>query len=120
MERFSGEEIVNVGSGEDVSIAELTGMVAAAVGYDGGFHYAVEKPDGMPRKGLDASRCLALGCRARTSLRDGLERTCAWWNAQQPAWSRLPGLLVACRAGPNRRRRSWLGTAMTTAAILHP
>lgn len=85
MERYSGEEIVNVGSGEDVSIAELTEMVAAAVGYDGGFHYAVEKPDGMPRKGLDASRCLALGWRARTSLRDGLERTCAWWNARQSA-----------------------------------
>ena len=80
MERYSGEEPVNIGWGEDVSIAELAQLVAAAVGYDGGFRFATDKPDGAPRKLLDVGRLTALGWRPRIGLRDGLADAYRWFR----------------------------------------
>jgi GDP-L-fucose synthase len=73
MARYSGEEHVNVGWGEDVSIAELAALVAEVVGFAGGFRYAVDKPDGAPRKLLDVRRLAALGWRPKIPLRQGLQ-----------------------------------------------
>jgi len=64
--------LINVGAGKDLSIAELAGLVGAAVGYDGGFIYDASKPDGTPRKLLDTSRLAALGWQPRIGLRDGI------------------------------------------------
>ena len=66
---------VNVGWGVDVSIRELTELVAAAVGFEGRIVWDASKPDGTPRKLLDVSRLTALGWQARIALRDGLART---------------------------------------------
>lgn len=66
---------VNVGTGEDMSIRELTGLVADVVGYRGRVTWDTSRPDGTPRKLLDVSVLSALGWRARTGLREGVEQT---------------------------------------------
>ena len=79
MERYSGESHINVGCGADVSIRELAEMIAEVVGYEGGFRYAPEKPDGAPRKLLDVAKLTALGWRPRIPLRAGLEDAYRWF-----------------------------------------
>jgi GDP-L-fucose synthase len=73
MKNYSNQELVNIGTGEDVTIAEFARMVAAAIGYTGGISFDTSKPDGTPRKLLDVSRLAGLGWRARTSLNDGIK-----------------------------------------------
>jgi GDP-L-fucose synthase len=72
MKAYSGIDMVNIGTGEDITIAEFARLVAGVVGYRGGISYDVSRPDGTPRKLLDVSRLAGLGWRARTSLEDGL------------------------------------------------
>ena len=84
MQHYSGEEHVNLGTGVDVTIRELTQTIARVVGYEGEFVYDSTKPDGMPRKLLDVSRLSDLGWRARTDLETGLSRTYAWYCANSP------------------------------------
>jgi GDP-L-fucose synthase len=79
MERYSGDETVNVGTGTDITIRELAETVARVVGFRGGFTYNTAKPDGAPRKLLDVSRLHALGWTAKTSLEDGFRRTYDWF-----------------------------------------
>jgi GDP-L-fucose synthase len=74
MTNYSGNETVNVGSGEEVAIKELAGMVRDAVGFDGGIVFDPDMPDGTPRKLVDSSKINAMGWEARTKLRDGLKR----------------------------------------------
>jgi GDP-L-fucose synthase len=74
MKTYSSDELVNVGTGEDISIAEFARVVADAVGYTGTISYDRSKPDGTPRKLLDVSRLAQLGWRASTSLKDGISR----------------------------------------------
>ena len=76
---YSGKEHVNVGSGEEVSIAELARTIAAVVGYNGRFCYDKSKPDGMPRKLLDVARLTAMGWSARTGLTEGIRLTYDWY-----------------------------------------
>ena len=64
--------LVNIGCGEDVTIAELAGMVAEAVGYDGEIVFDANKPDGTPQKLLDVSRLSGMGWRPSVSLQDGI------------------------------------------------
>jgi GDP-L-fucose synthase len=64
--------LINIGAGEDQSIAELAALVAEVLGYRGDFVYDASKPDGTPRKLLDISRIKALGWRPRTGLRAGI------------------------------------------------
>lgn len=79
MERYDGEDIINVGVGEDVTIAELAEIVRDVVGYEGAIEWDTSKPDGTPRKLLDVSRLHALGWRARIGLREGIEQTYRWY-----------------------------------------
>ena len=72
MKTYSAIEMVNIGVGEDISIAEFARVVARAVGYTGAISYDPSKPDGTPRKLLDVSRLAQLGWRATTSLEDGI------------------------------------------------
>src|SRR5712672_3137318 len=72
MKNYSADELVNIGTGEDITIAEFARVVAAAVGYTGAIGFDPSRPDGTPRKLLDVSRLARLGWRARTSLEDGI------------------------------------------------
>jgi GDP-L-fucose synthase len=73
MKTYSDQELVNIGTGEDITIAEFARVVAATVGYTGGISFDASKPDGTPRKLLDVGRLTGLGWRARTSLVDGVK-----------------------------------------------
>jgi GDP-L-fucose synthase len=75
MKKYSSMELVNIGTGEDITIAEFARVVAAAVGYNGKIIFDTSRPDGTPRKLLDVSRLAKLGWRARTSLEDGIKLT---------------------------------------------
>jgi GDP-L-fucose synthase len=69
---YSHREMVNIGTGEDISIADFARVVAATVGYKGRISFDTSKPDGTPQKLLDVGRLAKLGWRARTSLEDGI------------------------------------------------
>jgi GDP-L-fucose synthase len=73
MRNYSDQGLVNIGSGEDITIAEFARVVAATVGYTGDISFDASKPDGTPRKLLDVSRLAGLGWHARTSLQDGIK-----------------------------------------------
>lgn len=79
MRHYDGEMWINVGVGEDLTIAQLAEMIREIVGFGGRIVYDPSKPDGMPRKLLDVSRLFALGWRPRISLREGLEQTYRWF-----------------------------------------
>ena len=70
---------INVGTGEDVSIRELAGMLAEVTGFTGRLVFDTTKPDGTPRKLMDVSRLAAMGWRARMGLREGIEETYRWF-----------------------------------------
>ena len=73
MKTYSSDELVNIGTGEDITIAEFARVVAATVGYTGSISFDLSRPDGTPRKLLDVGRLAKLGWRARTSLEDGIK-----------------------------------------------
>ncbi|MBI3699046.1 MAG: GDP-L-fucose synthase [Afipia sp.] len=73
MKTYSSNELVNIGTGEDITIAEFARVVAETVGYRGKIEYDTSKPDGTPRKLLDVGRLSKLGWRAKTPLNDGIK-----------------------------------------------
>ncbi|MBR5478093.1 MAG: GDP-L-fucose synthase [Bacteroidaceae bacterium] len=72
MNNYSDNETVNAGTGKEVSIKELTSLVAKVVGYEGEIKWDTSKPNGTPRKLLDVSKSRALGWRYKTELEDGI------------------------------------------------
>ncbi len=90
MEIYDGPQIVNVGTGEDVTIRELAGIVRDVVGYEGRLVFDASKPDGTPRKLLDVSRLRALGWAPKIQLQEGIRETYRWYlqhaaSASRPA-----------------------------------
>jgi len=83
MDRYDEPGFVNVGTGEDLTIRELAEIVRDVVYPEARIVFDTSKPDGTPRKLLDVSRLHALGWRHRVELRDGIERTHAWFLAQE-------------------------------------
>jgi GDP-L-fucose synthase len=81
LETYDAPEPINVGVGEDVAIRDLAALVAEIIGYAGAIAWDTSKPDGTPRKLLDVSRINALGWRAETPLRQGIQDTYAWFLA---------------------------------------
>src|SRR6266704_1986770 len=81
MKSYSQAELINIGTGEDITIAEFARVVAEVVGYGGEISFDTSRPDGTPRKLLDVSRLDKLGWRATTSLHDGLKRAYAAYQA---------------------------------------
>jgi GDP-L-fucose synthase len=81
IERYSDESHVNIGWGEDISIAELAALIAEVVGFTGRLAYATEKPDGMPRKLLDVSMLDKMGWRPKIGFREGLADAYRWFVA---------------------------------------
>ena len=72
MENYSGNETVNAGTGKEISIKELTDLVARVVGYQGKISWDTSRPNGTPRKLLDVSKAAALGWTYKTELEDGI------------------------------------------------
>jgi GDP-L-fucose synthase len=85
MKSYSDLQFLNVGSGEDMTIADFARLVADVVGFHGKIEFDPSRPDGTPRKLLDVSRINALGWRATTPLRDGLQRMYADFQARYSA-----------------------------------
>ncbi len=79
MENYEDPEIINIGVGEDLSIAELAGMVRDVVGFTGQILFDASKPDGTPRKLVDTSKINTLGWKAKIRLREGIEETYQWF-----------------------------------------
>ncbi len=79
METYDLPGIVNIGAGEDQTIAELAELIRRITGYSGGLEFDHTKPDGTPRKLLDVSRLSALGWKARIPLQSGIENTYRWY-----------------------------------------
>jgi GDP-L-fucose synthase len=85
-ERYDGAEPVNLGSGREITIRDLTDTIADICGFHGRVIWDTSKPNGQPRRCLDTSRAERLfGFRARTAFRDGLQRTVAWYRDQRRA-----------------------------------
>jgi GDP-L-fucose synthase len=82
MENYDSPEIINVGVGEDIRIADLAALIRDIVGFGGGIVYDSSKPDGTPRKLLDVSKITATGWRARIDLAAGIENTYRWYLSQ--------------------------------------
>jgi len=82
MKACSQDEHVNVGSAEEISIADLATLVADVVGFRGRIVFDPTKPDGTPRKLMDGAQLRALGWEPRIGLRDGLDATYAWYREQ--------------------------------------
>ncbi len=79
MKTYDEGNIVNIGTGEDVTIKELAETIANIVGYNGTLEWDVTKPDGTPRKLLDVSKLHSLGFKHKTTLEDGVKKTYAWF-----------------------------------------
>jgi len=80
METYNEPEIVNIGTGEDVTIKELAETVKTIVGYEGEIQWDTEKPDGTPRKLLDVSKLHSLGFKHTISLEEGIQKTYYWYR----------------------------------------
>ncbi len=79
LENYSGNDFFNIGTGQDVSVAELATVIAEVVGYHGKIHFDATKPDGMPQKLLDVEKLTHYGWKCKTELRDGLQKTYDWF-----------------------------------------
>lgn len=73
MKTYSDSELVNIGTGEDITIADFARLVASTVGYRGRINFDTSRPDGTPRKLLDVSRLAKLGWRAKVPLQEGIK-----------------------------------------------
>jgi GDP-L-fucose synthase len=80
MENYDEPELLNVGVGEDITIADLAELVARVVGYNGRIAFDSSRPDGTPRKLLDVSRIRALGWHAQIPLEQGIASTYEWYT----------------------------------------
>ena len=78
MERYDSEQIINIGTGEDVTIKELAEMIVEVTGYKNDYEWDTSKPNGTPRKVLNVDKIKSLGWEPKISLREGLESTYEW------------------------------------------
>jgi GDP-L-fucose synthase len=84
MQSYEGEQILNVGVGEDLSIKDLAELIARTTGFTGRIAWDTSMPDGTPRKLLEVSRIHALGWRAKTNLQNGIQDTYQWFLNNWP------------------------------------
>ena len=81
LDHYDEPEPINVGVGDDLSIAELAGLVASIVGYEGDLLFDSSKPDGTPRKLLDSTKITELGWKPEIQLADGIRATYDWYRS---------------------------------------
>ncbi len=83
-ERYDGSEPVNLGSGFEISIRDLAGMIVRLTGYEGAISWQTDKPNGQPRRGLDVSRAKEyFGWQAKMPFEEGIRRTITWFREHQ-------------------------------------
>ena len=75
MENYNSSEIVNIGTGEDITIKDLSYLVKEVIGFEGSIYFNTEMPNGTPRKLLDVSKLEKLGWKYKTNLKEGIEKT---------------------------------------------
>ena len=83
IKNWSSDEHINIGTGQDLSVAELARKIARIIGFEGNFVFDPSKPDGTPRKLLDVSELNALGWRYRTDLESGIRQTYDWYRREK-------------------------------------
>ncbi len=83
MQSYNGKDIINVGTGIDITIKDLALLIAEVVGYTGNLVWDASKPDGTPRKLLNVDKLAELGWKAKTSLREGIIKTLDWFEKEQ-------------------------------------
>ncbi len=81
MEKYDSDEVINIGTGEDVTIKELAETIAGVTGYKNDVKWHTDKPNGTPRKVLNVDKVKALGWEPKIGLRDGIESTYEWYKA---------------------------------------
>jgi GDP-L-fucose synthase len=86
MDHYNGTGLINIGSGQEVSVKKLVEMIKALFGFNGATIFQKNKPDGMPRRLLDSSKIYDLGWRPRFSLDKGLRLTCEWIKREECAF----------------------------------
>ena len=79
MEYYAGNDLVNIGIGEDITIQNLAYLIGEVLGFQGDLVFDTEKPDGTPQKLLDVTRINNLGWKARIGLREGIRETYKWY-----------------------------------------
>ena len=84
MENYNDESIINIGTGQDVSIKALAELIKDIIGYEGNIVFDSSKPDGTPKKVTDVTKIKASGWQSTTSLQTGLEKTYAWYLKNAP------------------------------------
>ncbi len=82
LQNYDNPEIINIGTGTDLTIRELAELICEVVGFEGDLTFDPGKPDGTPRKLLDISKIKSLGWKPTIPLRDGIAQTYAWYKAQ--------------------------------------
>ena len=80
MDKYDSDDIINIGTGEDVTIKELAETIVDVVGYENDYEWDTSKPNGTPRKVLNVDKMKSLGWEPKISLRDGIESTYAWYK----------------------------------------
>ena len=83
IKNWSSDEHINIGTGQDLSVAELARKIARIIGFEGNFVFDPSKPDGTPRKLLDVAKLNALGWRYRTDLESGIRQTYDWYRPEK-------------------------------------
>jgi len=84
MQHYNDESIINIGTGQDVSIKALAELIKDIIGYEGNIVFDSSKPDGTPKKVTDVTKIKASGWQSTTSLQAGLEKTYAWYLKNAP------------------------------------
>ena len=82
MQKYDSEDIINVGTGEDVTIKELAETISSVVGFAGDTTWDTSKPNGTPRKVLNVDKIKSLGWEPKISLKDGIRSTYEWYCSQ--------------------------------------
>ncbi|MGB4429356.1 MAG: GDP-L-fucose synthase, partial [Thermacetogeniaceae bacterium] len=83
MSNYNSSEIINIGTGKDLSIAELAYLIKDIIEYDGNIIFDTSKPDGTPRKLLDVSKLFNMGWKPRITLEEGIRSTYSWYQEHQ-------------------------------------